>query len=136
MQTRTTLRLHRQVAATLVEVALLLYLFLWHRTSLAVHHPWEWRVVGRRAALQHPMATWLDPPQNPICPFGHAAVKVGAVLLLARAAVWACTGRKWLPPQLWIGMYAAAALLALAMNLNAFLYLLPAALIEWTYVRP
>ena len=72
------------VVATLVEVALLLYLFLWHRTSFALHHPWEWRVVGRRAALQHPMGTWLDPPQNPICPFGHAAIKVGAALLRAR----------------------------------------------------
>ena len=122
------------VVVTLVEVVLLLYLYLWHRTRLALHHPWERRIVGTRAALQHPFGTWLDPPRNPICPFGHTAVKAGAVLLLTRAAVWAATGRRWLAPAVWMGAYVAAALLALAMNLNAFLYLLPALLLEWRCV--
>ena len=125
-----------QVMATLVQIALLLYLYLWHRTCLAVHHPWERWVVGKRSSFQHPMAVWLDPPRNPICAFGKSAIKGATLLLLLRAAVWNFTRQKWLPPEAWLFLYLAGMVVALAMNLNAFLYILPAFYIEWTLVAP
>ena len=126
--------LQLQVAATLIQAALLLYLYLWHRTSIALHHPWEARMIGNVKALQHPLARRLDPPRNPICPFGKAAAKVGAVLLVARALVWSYTGRKWLSPNTWIALYVAGLAVALGMNFNAFLYLLPSFLVEYFLV--
>ena len=120
-----------QVAATLVEAALLLYLYLWHRTRLALHHPWEMQIIGKIRMLQHPMATWLDPPRSPICAFGKGAAKVGAVLLAGRARAWSFTGRKWLPPAAWVALYLLGLAAALVMNFNAFLYLLPPFLIEY-----
>ena len=55
---------------------------------------------------------------------------------MARALVWHATGRKWLPPRAWLAAFAAALLVALAMNLTAFLYLLPIALLEWCVIAP
>jgi len=132
LSTLNPLQLH--VAATLIQASLLLYLYLWHRTSIALHHPWEARMIGSIKALQHPLARRLDPPRNPICPFGRAAAKVGAVLLVGRALVWTHTGRKWLSPSIWIGLYVAGLIVALGMNFNAFLYLLPSFLVEYFLV--
>ena len=126
--------LQLQVGATLIQAALLLYLYLWHRTSIALHHPWEARMIGSIKSLQHPLTRRLDPPRNPICPFGKVAAKVGAVLLVGRALVWSCTGRKWLSPNTWIALYLAGMVVALSMNFNAFLYLLPSFLVEYFMV--
>ena len=118
------------VPVTVLEAALLAYLYLVHRTSLAFHHPWEARMTAGHAALAHPLAHRLDPPANPICPLGHRAAVVGSLLLLGRAAVWAVHGRRVLPPAAWLAVYALGLAVALVLNLNAFLYLLPSALLE------
>ncbi len=118
------------VPVTLLEAGLLAYLYLVHRTSVAFHHPWEARLTAGHAALTHPLTRHLDPPANPICPLGHRAAVVGSLLLLGRAAVWAARGRRVLAPEAWLGLYAVGLAVALLLNLNAFLYLLPSALLE------
>ena len=118
------------VPVTLLEAGLLGYLYLAHTTSVAFHHPWEGQLTAGHAALAHLLAHRLDPPRNPICALGHRAAVVGMVLLGGRAVVWATHGRRVLPPSAWLWLYGAGLVVALVLNLNAFLYLLPSALLE------
>jgi hypothetical protein len=61
---------------------------------------------------------------------------VGVVLLLGRAIVWSVHGRRVLPVGAWLGLYAVGLPVALALNLTAFLYLLPPAALElWLSTR-
>lgn len=124
------------VPVTLLEAALLAYLYLVHRTSVAFHHPWERSLTAGHSLLRHPLAHRLDPPQNPICLLGHRAAVVGVLLLVGRAYVWAVHGRRIFPAAAWLGLYALGLGVALMLNLNAFLYLLPSVLLElWLWQR-
>lgn len=75
----------------------------------------------------------LPVPQSQICPFGKRIILPLLALLLLRAAAWRCG---WDPRslllrrRLWTAIFGFALTLALVMNMNAFVYLLPAVLIE------
>ena len=118
------------VPLTLMQAGVLVYLYCFHRASVAFHHPWEARMTARHAWLRHTMARRLVPPRNPICRLGHYAAAAGAGLLLLRAVAWSWTGRRVLPRHAWLALFGVGLAAALALNLNAFLYLLPSALLE------
>ena len=75
----------------------------------------------------------LPVPQSQICPFGKRIILPLLALLLLRAAAWRCG---WDPRslllrrRLWTAIFGFALALALVLNMNAFVYLLPAVLIE------
>ena len=75
----------------------------------------------------------LPVPQSQICPFGKRIILPLLALLLLRAAAWRCGSDPrslLLRRRLWTAIFGFALTLALVMNMNAFVYLLPAVLIE------
>ena len=143
--------------ASVVQASLLAYLFLLCETTTSVHHPFEHLLLRRLGkSFQHPLRRRAGPaagpagpaaltvgslpvPQSQICPFGKRIILPLLALLLLRAAAWRWGG---LPPRslllrrsAWYAVFGFALALALVLNMNAFVYLLPAVLLEVLVVQ-
>ena len=115
--------------ASLVQVGLLIYLFLLFKTRYSFHHPFEGKIISRLgAAFQHPLTS--DREQSQICPWGKKVILLLVVVLALRALLWRAQGRMPLPGWVWAVIWTFALVLGAVLNMNAFIYLLPAALIE------
>ena len=119
--------------ASILQAALLLYLFRAFKTKLSFHHPMERHLLSRMGAMfQHPLTS--DKEQSQICPFGQDIIMVLVVLLLIRAVAWRWMGRSPLPQWVWYLIFTISLTMGAILNLNAFVYLLPVVFIEMVVI--
>ena len=121
-----------RAAVSIIQAWILAYTFWFMETSVSVHHPWEKRIVTRLGNhFEHPFVSRGETSCNQICAFGQWAIAIPVVLLVARAARWRATGKNLLPPVAWKVVFGVALVLALVMNMNAFVYIVPVVALEW-----
>ena len=115
--------------ASLVQVGTLIYLFLVFKTRVSFHHPMEEHILSRLGAVfQHPIHS--NKEQSQICPWGKKVILLLVAALTLRALLWRVHGKLPLPGYVWAAIWIFALVLGAVLNMNAFIYLLPAALIE------
>lgn len=115
--------------ASLVQVGTLIYLFLIFKTRVSFHHPMEEHILSRLGAVfQHPIHS--NKEQSQICPWGKKVILLLVAVLTLRAFLWRTHGKMPLAGWVWAVIWVFALTLGAVLNMNAFIYLLPAALIE------
>jgi hypothetical protein len=115
---------------SIVEAIYLVYMFIFFKTRIGFHHPLEGLVTGRSAFTAHPMYQ-TSVPVCRICKFGQYASIVGAFYLLLRILLHRIKSvdRQQLCRVNRILLWTAF-VIALVMNMNAALYLLPIVITE------
>lgn len=113
-----------------LEAIYLIYMFNFFKTRVGIHHPFEGLMTGRSAFTNHPMYQ-TNVPVCRICKFGQYASLIGAFYLCLRVILHRvksvkkqqlCRANRIL---LW-----SSFLIALLMNMNAAMYLLPIVIVE------
>ena len=113
-----------------LEAIYLVYMFVFFKTKVGIHHPFEKALTGRSSFTAHPMYQ-TNVPVCRICKFGKYASVIGAVYLILRAILHNVKGvdKKHLCRANRVLVWSSF-MLAMAMNMNAALYLLPIVIME------
>jgi hypothetical protein len=99
----------------------LIYMILFFKTRISVHHPLEsYLLKGRPSWIQHPISTGRY--ENKICSLGHWTAIALVIWIWCRRGWWAREGKKW--------VWGVVIVVGLCLNLNFVLYLLPIVICE------
>lgn len=120
---------------SLLEVIYIVYMFNYFKTTLEIHHPLEMLITSSFDWLKHPMGTGLY--ENKICPVGNFISLILASLIIYRA-IMLDTIDLSLSISV-IKMYSLIMTIIVFMgsiltNMNAWIYLFPIYLLEWTFI--
>ena len=111
------------VSISILEAIYLVYMYNFFKTKYSIRHPMEYTITGNSNILKHPISTGIY--ENKVCRLGSYASIIGAILLIYRGLGNPTSKKytKWIV-ILWL-------VIAGLMNMNAFIYILPIACIEY-----
>lgn len=111
------------VSISILEAIYLIYVYNFFKTKYSIHHPMEYTITGNSDILKHPISTGIY--ENKVCKLGSYASILGAILLIYRGIV------KPTPTKYTQYIVILWLVVAGLMNMNAFIYILPLACVEY-----
>ena len=119
---------------SIVEIVYILYIFNFFKTRVSFHHPFEIIFTGFNEYLKHPIES--DIYENKICPLGHTLSYIFSIYILIRLILVQTDSLNIKTIKI-INSFVIgfAIIIALLLNLNAFIYLIPVFLLEFFIIR-
>ena len=123
---------------SIIETIYIIYILNYFKTTIEFHHPLEGVITGWNEYLRHPIGTGLY--ECKICGLGNVLGYLFGVYIIIRYVLYTLFTKNNRMNELNIlikiniVLVVIATLLALIMNLNAFMYLLPVLIYEYIFV--
>uniref|UniRef100_A0A6C0JI21 Uncharacterized protein n=1 Tax=viral metagenome TaxID=1070528 RepID=A0A6C0JI21_9ZZZZ len=117
----------------IIEAIYIVYMYNYFKTSFSIHHPLEYVINNQPIGnfFKHPINT--GEYENKICPLGNVVSFILALWILSRNSLKTRFGKKidTINKIIFIVVF----IFSLLMNINAFVYLIPVFIFEYSGIE-